>query len=144
MIDVNAEAADRARRRLDDALKPVDERLHQWGRFTKNGAPKLGYSDKASHLQPPQDAIMVPAPTFIPPEIVEVDACIARLSNISQKVLAIAYMHFPAWPPNRQRARLNMSRHKWERTLREARLMIAAILGYDLTKLYEKPLNPDS
>ena len=128
-MDVHAEAADRACRRLEEALKPVDERLHAWGKFTKNGAPKLGYSAKSSHLQPPQDETMVAAPTHIPQEIIEVDAAIARLSDIRQKVLAIAYLHFPALPPDFQRRKIKMSRHKWKRVLRESRIVVATILG---------------
>lgn len=83
----------------------------------------------ASHLQPVADECMNPAPTFIPPSVGEVDAAIARLSHIRQKVLAIAYMHYPAQPSEFQRKKLNMSRHKWKVLLRESRLVVAAIIG---------------
>lgn len=129
LLDVHAEAALYARKRLEDALKPVDERLHEWGKWTKNGAPKLGFSEKSSHLQPAQDAIMVPPATFLPQTVVEVDAAIARLTNIRQKVLAIAYMHYPALPADFQRKKLNMSRHKWNSLLRESRIVVGAIIG---------------
>lgn len=128
-VDVHAEAHNHAIRRLEEALRPVDERLHEWGRWTKRGAPNLGFPEMASHLQPVADECMTPAPTVIPVTVAEVDAAIARLSNIRQKVLAIAYMHYPALPSDFQRKKLNMSRHKWKMLLRESRLVIAAILG---------------
>lgn len=129
MIDVHAEAIGHAHRRLEEALKPVNERLHEWGRWTRNGAPKLGFSEKCSHLQPPADDTMVKPPTFLPETVAEVDAAISRLSHIRQKVLAIAYMHYPALPTEFQRKKLNMSRHKWKVLLRESRLVVAAIIG---------------
>lgn len=132
MIDLNYEAHRHAIKRLEESLKPVDERLHEWGRCTKNGPPRLGFADKASHLQPPQDQTMVPAPTFIPETVIAVDAAIARLTDIRQKVLAIAYLHFPGSPPDRQRGRLNMSRHKWEKLLRESRIIVGTMLGYEI------------
>ena len=129
MIDVHTEAMEYAHKRLEEALKPVDERLHQWGKWTKYGSPKLWFPDKSSHLQPPQGDALVAAPTFIPPEVVEVDEAISRLSNIRQKVLAIAYMHYPAQPSDFQRKKLHMSRYKWKALLRESRIVVGTIIG---------------
>ena len=129
--DCHTEADNLAKRRLEEALRPVDERLHEWGKWTKGGAPKLGYKEQASHLQIPGQTA-AHAETFLPNNVQEVDVAIARLSQIRQKVLFIAYMHYPNLPSDFQRRKINMSRHKWNWLLRESRLIVGAILGYQL------------
>lgn len=131
MIDVHQEAHNLAIRRLEEALRPVDERLHQWGKETKNGKPRLYYPSQSSHLRIPGGDFQE-GPSFISPEVEEVDACISKLKEIRQKVLAIAYMHFPNLPPDFQRRKLNMSRHKWKIVLRESRIVVGAMLGYQI------------
>ena len=136
MLDVHAEAHNYAIRRLEESLKPVDERLHAWGRWTREDCIKLGYPTRNAIGRIMEEgfrgAAQPPGPTEIPDHIMAVDAAVAKLRGIRQKVLAIAYLWFPNAPPQVQRRKLNMSKHRWNILLRESRLIVASILGYEI------------
>jgi hypothetical protein len=111
----------------------VDIVLHEWGRWMRNADDVLGWSKvnilgkvKIDGLD---GAAQASAPTEIPDGIMEVDAAIAKLRDIRQQVIKIAYLKYPNAPMDVQRRKVKMSRHRWSYVLKECRAFIAAHLG---------------
>lgn len=136
IVDVHVEAARYAERRLENALKPVEERLQEWGRWTRHCGIHYGWPHRTALGrvidEGPRGAAQPPAPTVLPTPVMEVDAAVAKLKGIRQQVLWIAYAVLPNSSSDSQRGRLNMSRYRWRYLLRESRLLVAALLGFEV------------
>lgn len=137
-----AETADPPRSRrnaMDGQTKAVDIILTEWGRWMKNADRVLGWQTcnvlgkvKVEGLN---GAAQATAPTEIPDGIMLVDAAIAKLGDIRQKVVMAVYMHFPNDSSEIQRRRMKhkyritISKYRWNLLLKEARYFVAMELG---------------
>lgn len=114
----------------------VDVALSEWGRCMRNGDDVLGWA-KVSVLEKMRrerdGASQSTAPVDIPEGVMATDAAVAKLGDIRQKVLRIAYIRCPDAPRDVQRRYLRMSLHRWNRLLREGRHHVAGCLGIPLS-----------
>lgn len=113
-----------AQRNMDDALVAVDEALHRWARVKRSDKPPNGWPSEWSperYARGPRST----APAEIPDWFIDLDAAVAKCTDLEQRVLTIRYVRFPDATKTFQRKRLNMSEGKWDRTLRSARSTVA-------------------
>jgi hypothetical protein len=114
-------------------VKAVDICLSEWGKWMKNADRVLGWQTcnvlGKVRVEGLDGAAQANAPTTIPDGIMATDAAIAKLRDIRQQVIKIAYLYLPEASRDVQRRRLRMSAHRWDRLLREARLAVATQLG---------------
>ena len=134
LIDVHAEQARYAQRRLDEFLKPVDDRLYDWGRWLRANREHLGYPTimpicKAVKYQAVIRTPDTPPPVSMPDLVAETDAAVATVPGICQKVIMVKYLWYPSIPSDAEREKLRMSRNRWRYVLRDGRVMIAQNLG---------------
>lgn len=121
------------RNAMNGQTKAVDIILHEWGRWMRGADDVLGWS-KVSVLGKVKidgvdGAAQATAPTEIPEGVMVTDAAIAKLKDVRQKVVKIAYMHYPNAPRDVQRRKLRMSLCRWNTLLKEVRSFVAAQLG---------------
>lgn len=121
------------RNAMNGQTHAVDIILYEWGRWMRGADDVLGWS-KVSVLGKVKidgldGAAQASAPTEIPDGVMVTDAAVAKLGNIRQRVIKIAYMRFPNAPSVVHRRQLRMSQSRWSYLLREARQFIAAQLG---------------
>lgn len=133
LLDVHAESARYAQRRLDDLLKPVDNRLHEWGVWARKSGVVLGWPSRTTLGRVIEEGYTGAAygaqPVSMPPEIAEVDAAVATIPGRRHAVLLISYVYCPALPAEYQRRQLRVGRHEWRGLLRDGRLLVAQQLG---------------
>ena len=114
-------------------VKAVDICLSEWGKWMKNADKVLGWQTVnllgKVRIDGIDGAAQANAPTLIPDGIMAVDAAVARLKDIRQQVLKVAYIHLPNHSRDVQHRRMRMSAHRWDRLLREARIAVATHLG---------------
>ena len=134
MIDTDVEAARYAQRRLDDRLRPVDERLYQWGKWARTNQETLGWPRRTLLGRIIDEGMngaahAAPAPIEIPQEVAQVDQVVAQIGGIRATMLQVVYLWYPNQPPDVQRKKVRMSRYKWRNCLRETRIRVGQMLG---------------
>lgn len=113
----------------------VDIVLEEWGRWMRGADDVLGWrrSSLMAKIKKEADgASQATAPTEIPDGVMLTDAAIAKLGDIRQRVIKVAYLHCINQPRDVQRRRLKMSACRWDSLLREARRFVALHLGLPL------------
>jgi hypothetical protein len=138
-------SAPRARRNaMHGQTKAVDIVLAEWGRWMRNADRVLGWQTcnvlGKVRVEGLDGAAQATSPTEIPDGIMLVDAAIAKLGQIRQKVLMAVYIEFPNDAAEVQRRRMKrkfhitISKHRWDLLLKEARYFVATELGIPATE----------
>lgn len=133
-LDKHAEFNRYAQRNMDAALRPVDDRLLDWGRFAREYRLPMDWSEttwlsRVIEQGPSGAAQQTQAPIVIPPDILAVDRAVAKLRGIYRAIIRVRYVYHPGQPVEVQRRKLNMSEARWKSKLFTARELIAHELG---------------
>jgi hypothetical protein len=115
---------------MDDDTKAVHYRLEQWGKWSKDGEvrawPSITPMGRMVEEGPHGAGQVGKPPISMPEPIAEVDAAVARLGQIDQRVIKQYYRY---WEPTEVMARrLGMRKRQFENVLRRSRWRILGFL----------------
>lgn len=122
-----------SRRRLSEDLVVVDERLMAWGRWARNdgfgvGWPAITILGRVIEQGAEGSSQQGRPPATIPEPIAQTDAAVGKLNADRRAVVFVRYVYFASLPSEYQRAKLRMSKYRWDAHLKLAREQVKAAL----------------